>query len=414
MTILEIGKEAKKAARELARLNTKEKNELLRTLAQELKSREEEIILANEEDLRRGKEAQLSEALLDRLLLNSKRMESMVEGILSIEAMEDPIGKVLSLKTLENGLQVGKKTVPLGVVGIIYESRPNVTIDTAALCLKSSNALILRGGKEAISSNKALVAVIQGALEKRGLNPHMVQLIEDLSYETAGEFMKMNDYLDVLIPRGSARLIQRVVKESTVPVIETGVGNCHIYVDESADENMALSIIENAKTQRTGVCNAMESLLVHENILESFLPKLEKLTKEHGVKVMADEKARAVVPSYEAATEEDYGTEYLDLAFSLKTVGSIEEAMDHIAKYGTGHSEAIITKEYDHAMTFLNEVDAAAVYVNASTRFTDGQAMGMGAEMGISTQKLHARGPVGLAELTSTKYIIFGQGQIRP
>lgn len=414
MTILEIGKEAKKAARELARLNTKEKNELLRTLAQELKSREEEIILANEEDLRRGKEAQLSEALLDRLLLNSKRMESMVEGILSIEAMEDPIGKVLSLKTLENRLQVGKKTVPLGVVGIIYESRPNVTIDTAALCLKSSNALILRGGKEAISSNKALVAVIQGALEKRGLNPHMVQLIEDLSYETAGEFMKMNDYLDVLIPRGSARLIQRVVKESTVPVIETGVGNCHIYVDESADENMALSIIENAKTQRTGVCNAMESLLVHENILESFLPKLEKLTKEHGVKVMADEKARAVVPSYEAATEEDYGTEYLDLAFSLKTVGSIEEAMDHIAKYGTGHSEAIITKEYDHAMTFLNEVDAAAVYVNASTRFTDGQAMGMGAEMGISTQKLHARGPVGLAELTSTKYIIFGQGQIRP
>lgn len=414
MTILEIGKEAKKAARELARLSTKEKNELLRTLAQELKSREEEIILANEEDLRRGKEAQLSEALLDRLLLNSKRMESMVEGILSIEAMEDPIGKVLSLKTLENGLQVGKKTVPLGVVGIIYESRPNVTIDTAALCLKSSNALILRGGKEAISSNKALVAVIQGALEKRGLNPHMVQLIEDLSYETAGEFMKMNDYLDVLIPRGSARLIQRVVKESTVPVIETGVGNCHIYVDESADEYMALSIIENAKTQRTGVCNAMESLLVHENILKSFLPKLEKLTKEHGVKVMADEKARAVVPSYEAATEEDYGTEYLDLAFSLKTVGSIEEAMDHIAKYGTGHSEAIITKEYDHAMTFLNEVDAAAVYVNASTRFTDGQAMGMGAEMGISTQKLHARGPVGLAELTSTKYIIFGQGQIRP
>lgn len=414
MTILEIGKEAKKAARELARLNTKEKNELLRTLAQELKSREEEIILANEEDLRRGKEAQLSEALLDRLLLNSKRMESMVEGVLSIEAMEDPIGKVLSLKTLENGLQVGKKTVPLGVVGIIYESRPNVTIDTAALCLKSSNALILRGGKEAISSNKALVAVIQGALEKRGLNPHMVQLIEDLSYETAGEFMKMNDYLDVLIPRGSARLIQRVVKESTVPVIETGVGNCHIYVDESADESMALSIIENAKTQRTGVCNAMESLLVHENILESFLPKLEKLTKDHGVKVKADEKARAVVPSYEAATEEDYGIEYLDLAFSLKTVGSIEEAMDHIAKYGTGHSEAIITKEYDHAMTFLNEVDAAAVYVNASTRFTDGQAMGMGAEMGISTQKLHARGPVGLAELTSTKYIIFGQGQIRP
>jgi len=256
--------------------------------------------------------------------------------------------------------------------------------------------------------------VIQAALVKRGLNPHMVQLIEDLSYETAGEFMKMNEYLDVLIPRGSARLIQRVVKESTVPVIETGVGNCHVFVDESADEEMALSIIENAKTQRTGVCNAMESLLVHEAVLESFLPKLEKLTIKHGVKVMADPKARALVPSFLEATEEDYATEFLDLAFSLKTVGSLEEAMEHIAKYGTGHSEAIITENYGHAMTFLNEVDAAAVYVNASTRFTDGQAMGMGAEMGISTQKLHARGPVGLAELTSTKYIIFGQGQIRP
>lgn len=414
MTMIEIGREAKKAARELARLSTKEKNELLVALAEELKVKEEEILQANEEDLRRGREGNLSEALLDRLLLNPQRIDSMVEGILSIRTMEDPIGKVLSMNTLENGLQIGKKTVPLGVVGIIYESRPNVTIDTAALCLKSSNALILRGGKEAISSNKALVSVIQAALLKRGLNPHMVQLIEDLSYETAGEFMRMNEYLDVLIPRGSARLIQRVVKESTVPVIETGVGNCHVFVDESADEEMALAIIENAKTQRTGVCNAMESLLVHEAIVESFLPKLEKLTKEHGVRVMADEKARGVIASFNEATEEDYAAEYLDLAFSLKTVASLEEAMEHIAKYGTGHSEAIITENYGHAMTFLNEVDAAAVYVNASTRFTDGQAMGMGAEMGISTQKLHARGPVGLAELTSTKYIIFGQGQIRP
>lgn len=414
MTMIEIGREAKKAARELARLSTKEKNDLLVALAEELKVKEEEILQANEEDLRRGREGNLSEALLDRLLLNPQRIDSMVEGILSIRTMEDPIGKVLSMNTLENGLQIGKKTVPLGVVGIIYESRPNVTIDTAALCLKSSNALILRGGKEAISSNKALVSVIQAALLKRGLNPHMVQLIEDLSYETAGEFMRMNEYLDVLIPRGSARLIQRVVKESTVPVIETGVGNCHVFVDESADEEMALAIIENAKTQRTGVCNAMESLLVHEAIVESFLPKLEKLTKEHGVRVMADEKARGVIASFNEATEEDYAAEYLDLAFSLKTVASLEEAMEHIAKYGTGHSEAIITENYGHAMTFLNEVDAAAVYVNASTRFTDGQAMGMGAEMGISTQKLHARGPVGLAELTSTKYIIFGQGQIRP
>lgn len=414
MTMMELGRKAKNASRDLARLSTKVKNDLLLLLAEELKEKEEQILLANQEDIQRGKEQGLSEALLDRLLLTPQRMDGMVEGILSIRTMEDPIGKVLSMKTLENGLQIGKKTVPLGVVGIIYESRPNVTIDTAALCLKSSNALILRGGKEAISSNKALVSVIQGALAKMGLNPHMVQLIEDLSYETAGEFMRMNEYLDVLIPRGSAKLIQRVVKESTVPVIETGVGNCHVYVDDSADEEMALSIIENAKTQRTGVCNAMESLLVHEAILERFIPKLEKLTTAHGVKVMADEKARRLASSFQAATEEDYATEYLDLAFSLKTVADLQEAVEHIAKYGTGHSEAIITKDYDHALTFLNEVDAAAVYVNASTRFTDGQAMGMGAEMGISTQKLHARGPVGLTELTSTKYIIFGQGQIRP
>ncbi len=411
--IAEIGIKAKKAARKLSKLGTTEKNRILHTLGENLVKRMDEIITANEADLCRGKENGLSEALIDRLLLNKQRVLSMKEGLSIVEKLEDPVGETREMKTLANGLKVGKKSVPLGVVGIIYESRPNVTIDTAALCLKSSNALILRGGKEAITSNKILVTIIQDTLEQLGHDPYMVQLIEDLSYQTAGEFMRMNEYLDVLIPRGSAKLIQRVVKEATVPVIETGVGNCHVYVDEGADFDMALDIIVNAKTQRTGVCNAMESLLVHEDIAEEFLPLLKGRIEPYGVRVMADERAREVIPEFNKATEEDYGTEYLDLAMSLKTVKDLDEAMDHIEKYGTGHSEAIITKDYERAMKFLDEVDAAAVYVNASTRFTDGSEMGMGAEMGISTQKLHARGPVGLKELTTTKYIIFGNGQIR-
>lgn len=411
--IAEIGIKAKKAARKLSKLGTTEKNRILHTLGENLVKRMDEIITANEADLSRGKENGLSEALIDRLLLNKQRVLSMKEGLSIVEKLEDPVGETREMKTLANGLKVGKKSVPLGVVGIIYESRPNVTIDTAALCLKSSNALILRGGKEAITSNKILVTIIQDTLEQLGHDPYMVQLIEDLSYETAGEFMRMNEYLDVLIPRGSAKLIQRVVKEATVPVIETGVGNCHVYVDDGADFDMALDIIVNAKTQRTGVCNAMESLLVHEDIAEEFLPLLKGRIEPYGVRVMADERAREVIPEFNKATEEDYGTEYLDLAMSLKTVKDLDEAMDHIEKYGTGHSEAIITKDYERAMKFLDEVDAAAVYVNASTRFTDGSEMGMGAEMGISTQKLHARGPVGLKELTTTKYIIFGNGQIR-
>lgn len=411
--IEEIGIRAKAASRKLSRLGTTEKNLILQTLGENLVRRKDEIISANEADLSRGKENGLSEALMDRLLLNEQRILSMKEGLSIVEKLEDPVGEISEMKTLANGLKVGKKSVPLGVVGIIYESRPNVTIDTAALCLKSSNALILRGGKEAITSNKILVTIIQDTLKELGHDPYMVQLIEDLSYETAGEFMRMNEYLDVLIPRGSAKLIQRVVKEATVPVIETGVGNCHVYVDEGADFSMALEIIVNAKTQRTGVCNAMESLLVHEGIAEKFLPLLKNRIAPYGVRVMADERAREIIPEFNPASEEDYGTEYLDLAMSLKTVKDLDEAMDHIEKYGTGHSEAIITKDYDRAMKFLDEVDAAAVYVNASTRFTDGSEMGMGAEMGISTQKLHARGPVGLKELTTTKYIIFGNGQIR-
>lgn len=411
--IEDIGKQAKVASREIARLGTIEKNEILKHIGESLIARTKEILEANSLDLKKGKESGLSEALMDRLLLNEGRIQQMKEGLLKVASLDDPIGEIFEMKTMPNGLKIGKKRVPLGVVGIIYESRPNVTIDTAALCLKSSNALILRGGSEAIESNKVLVSIIQDALKDRGHNKNMVQLIEDLSYETAGKFMKMNEYLDVLIPRGSAKLIQRVVKEATVPVIETGVGNCHVYVDDSADFEMALNIIVNAKTQRTGVCNAMESLLVNEKIAKEFLPGFKNMMDEHHVTVKADQKARDIVQGFDEATEEDYATEYLDLIMSLKIVPDYKEAIAHINKYGTGHSEVIITESYDHAMEFLDEVDAAAVYVNASTRFTDGSEFGMGAEMGISTQKLHARGPVGLKELTTIKYIIFGQGQVR-
>lgn len=408
-----MGSQAKIASRSLARLATKEKNLLLRSLGENLIKRQEEILKANQEDLAKGKENGLNEALMDRLMLNVGRILSMKDGLSIVENLEDPVGEIFEMKTLEDGLKVGKKRVPLGVVGIIYESRPNVTIDTAALCIKSGNALILRGGKEAISSNRILTTIIQDTLKENGLDSNMVQLVTDLSYETVGEMMRMNEYLDVLIPRGSARLIQRVVKEATVPVIETGVGNCHVYIDQFADFSMAMDIIINAKTQRTGVCNAMESLIVHERISKEFLPLLKTKMDELEVEVRADENARKIVPEFKVALEEDYHTEYLGLTFSLKTVDSLDSAISHIEKYGTGHSEAIITENYQNAMTFLDQVDSAAVYVNASTRFTDGSMMGMGAEMGISTQKLHARGPVGLKELTTIKYIIFGNGQIR-
>lgn len=408
-----MGRQAKMASRSLARLDAKQKNLLLRDLGENLIKRKEEILEANQEDLAMGVENGLSEALMDRLMLNEERILSMKEGLYTVEKLENPVGEIFEMKTLDDGLKVGKMRVPLGVVGIIYESRPNVTIDTAALCIKSGNALILRGGKEAISSNKILTTIIQDTLKEHGLDANIVQLVEDLSYETVGEMMKMNEYLDVLIPRGSARLIRRVVKEATVPVIETGVGNCHIYVDQFADFSMAMDIIINAKTQRTGVCNAMESLIVHEAIAKDFLPRLKTKMDELMVEVRADGKAREIVPEFKEASEEDYYTEYLDMIFSLKTVDSLDSAISHIEKYGTGHSEAIITENYQNAMTFLDEVDSAAVYVNASTRFTDGGMMGMGAEMGISTQKLHARGPVGLKELTTIKYVIFGHGQVR-
>lgn len=409
----EMGMRAKEAATSLSMLSNDEKNRLLDKIAINLKKNEDAILEQNSIDVEAGKLNGLSEGLIDRLRLNSKRIDSMIEGIRTIIALEDPVGEVLGMKTMQNGLIIGKKRVPLGVVGIIYEARPNVTVDTAALCLKSSNALILRGGKEALNSNKALAGIMRQSIEEAGYNKDFVQLIEDQSYEVANEFMKLNDYLDVLIPRGSDRLIKSVVQNSTVPVIETGTGNCHIYVDAGADEKMAADIIINAKTQRIGVCNAAESLVVHSSKIEGFLPVVWNELKKYNVTVYADERARAVVPEFQQATEEDFATEYLDYKISLKVVDSLDEAIRHINKYSTSHSESIVTENYANAMEFLNRIDSAAVYVNASTRFTDGFEFGMGGEMGISTQKLHVRGPVGTKELTTTKYIIFGSGQIR-
>lgn len=409
----EMGMRAKEAATSLSMLSNDEKNRLLDKIALNLKKNEEAILEQNNIDVEAGKLNGLSEGLIDRLRLNSKRIDSMIEGIRTIMALEDPVGEVLGMKTMQNGLIIGKKRVPLGVVGIIYEARPNVTVDTAALCLKSSNALILRGGKEALNSNKALAGIMRQSIEEAGYNKDFVQLIEDQSYEVANEFMKLNDYLDVLIPRGSDRLIKSVVQNSTVPVIETGTGNCHIYVDAGANEKMAVDIIINAKTQRIGVCNAAESLVVHSSKIEGFLPVVWNELKKYNVTVYADERARAVVPEFQSATEEDFATEYLDYKISLKVVDSLDEAIRHINKYSTSHSESIVTENYANAMEFLNRIDSAAVYVNASTRFTDGFEFGMGGEMGISTQKLHVRGPVGTKELTTTKYIIFGNGQTR-
>lgn len=413
MDLITIGERAKKASKELSKLSTLEKNELLRKMGDNLVVRMSEIIESNMIDIENAEKSGLNEGMIDRLMLDESRIMSMKEGIDKIISLEDPVGEISEMKTMPNGLKIGKRRVPIGVVGIIYESRPNVTVDAAALCIKSSNALILRGGKEAINSNKMIVKIIRDTFFDLELDDNTVQLIEDLSYDVAKEFMKMNKYVDVLIPRGSQSLIQTVVQNSTVPVIETGIGNCHVFVDETADLEKALNIVINAKTQRIGVCNAMESLLVHEKAAAEFIPMLEKSMNDYKVTVKADSRARSLAPAFSGATEEDWGKEYLDMMFSLKIVDSADEAIDHINKYGTGHSEAIITESYSNSMKFLDEVDAAAVYVNASTRFTDGFEFGMGAEMGISTQKLHARGPVGLKELTTIKYIIFGSGQTR-
>lgn len=408
-----IGQQAKAAAPQVRLLDTEKKNHVLRQASRDLINNASVIIEANEKDMQRGRENGMSQSLLDRLLLTEERIAAIGEGLCQIASLDDPIGEVIGMKKRPNGLLIGQKRVPLGVVGIIYEARPNVTADAFGLCFKTGNAVILKGGSDAICSNKAIVSCLRSTLEKEGVNPNVLQLIEDTSRETASAFMRLNKYVDVLIPRGGAGLIRAVVENSTIPVIETGTGNCHIFVDESADLNMAVSIIMNAKTQRVGVCNACESLLIHRNVKDALLPHLAERLKEKHVEIRGDQDVLSLIPDGVPASEEDWGKEYLDYIISMKIVDSFDEAITHINKYNTGHSESIITDNYSHAQRFLDEVDAACVYVNASTRFTDGFEFGYGAEIGISTQKLHARGPMGLLALTTTKYIIYGNGQIR-
>ena len=409
-----LGRNAKEAEIVLRNLDTAKKNQVLEAVADSLVADSKALLTANAIDVENGRKNQMQEGLVDRLILTEARIASMAEGLRQVAALEDPVGEVTGMKKRPNGLLIGQKRVPLGVIGIIYEARPNVTADAFALCFKTGNVVILKGGSDAIHSNTAIVDCIRRTLDENGITKDAIQLISDTSRETAGEFMKMNEYVDVLIPRGGKGLIKAVVNNSTIPVIETGTGNCHIYVDESADLQMAADIVMNAKTQRVGVCNACESLLVHEKVKDAFLPVLAERLRTKNVEMRADEEAKALIPDAVTATEEDWGTEYLDYILSIKVVGSADEAIRHINRYNTGHSEAIITRDYNNAQKFLDEVDAAAVYVNASTRFTDGFEFGFGAEIGISTQKLHARGPMGLLALTSTKYIIYGNGQIRP
>lgn len=408
----QMGRQAREAARLLGRLGTEEKSRGLCAAAQALLDGAQAILEANEADVAAARDRGMNPGLIDRLRLDEKRIREMADGLLRVAKLDDPIGEVLSMKRRPNGLLIGQKRVPLGVVGIIYESRPNVTADAFGLCFKTGNAVILKGGSDALQSNMAIVERIRKGLGSEGVLETAVQLIASADRESARKFMSLG-YLDVLIPRGGAGLIRAVVENSAVPVIETGTGNCHVFVDESADVTMALEIIENAKTQRIGVCNACESLVVHSRIAERFLPELKKVLDRHRVEVRADARARGIVPEFEAAAEEDWGTEYLDYIVSLKLVDSLDEAVSHINRYNTGHSESIVTSDYANAQKFLDEVDAAAVYVNASTRFTDGAEFGFGAEIGISTQKLHARGPMGLLALTSTKYVVYGNGQVR-
>ena len=413
MDLNEIGRLAKAAQPSLQKADSDAKNQVLHRAAELLVEQRDFLLKENEKDMEAGRQNGMPEGLLDRLLLTEERVKQMAEGLYQLEQLEDPIGEVLSMKKRPNGLLIGQKRVPLGVVGIIYEARPNVTADAFGLCFKTGNSVILKGGKDAIHSNMAIVKVLRLALQEKGFPEAAVTLIEDTSRETTTAFMKLREYVDVLIPRGSAGLIRAVVENSTIPVIETGTGNCHIYVDETADLDMAVDIIFNAKTQRIGVCNACESLVIHEKVLDELMPKLKARLDEKQVEIRGDEKVCGSIDGIVPATEEDYGTEYLAYILSAKTVSSLDEAIAHINRYNTGHSEAIITNDYSHAQRFLDEIDAAAVYVNASTRFTDGFEFGFGAEIGISTQKLHARGPMGLLALTTTKYIIYGNGQIR-
>lgn len=413
LSLLEIGKRAKETAMKLSILETTEKNQALEAVARCLIDYESDILEANKKDIEIANKNGMKKSLVDRLLLTPERIEGMSEGLRQLASLNDPIGEVLSMTQRPNGLMIGQKRVPLGVIGIIYEARPNVTVDAFGLCFKTGNSVILKGGSDALESNKKIVEVIRKTLKSRGLHEDAVQLIEDSNRETTNALMRLNEYVDVLIPRGSAGLIKAVLENSTIPVIETGTGNCHIFVDESADYKIALDIIFNAKTQRVGVCNACESLVIHEKVAQEFLPLLKKVLDEKQVEIRGDEVVKRILPTVSLAVEEDWGMEYLDYIISVKVVANIEEAIGHINQYNTKHSEAIITNNYTNSQRFLNEIDAAAVYVNASTRFTDGYEFGFGAELGISTQKLHARGPMGLKELTSLKYIIYGNGQVR-
>ena len=410
--LIEMGKAAKDASVILAKLKTPEKNRALNACADALEKNMDRVLEVNKKDVEAAVANGIKGAFIDRLTLTEDRVRGMADGLRDVAKLDDPIGEVLYMKTLDNGLIIGQKRVPMGVIGIIFEARPNVTADAFGLCLKAGSATILRGGKEAFGSNTTVVNIFRETLESIGLPADCVQMVEDTSRETATEMMRLNGYIDVLIPRGGAGLIQSVVQNSTVPVIETGTGNCHTYVDESADLDMAVRIVINAKTQRPGVCNACESLLVHEAVADKFIPMVSKALKEKNVEIRGEKKfidEGGAVP----ATDDDWGTEYSDLIISARVVKDIDEAIAHIRKYGTNHSECIVTESYTNAQKFLDEVDAAAVYVNASTRFTDGGQFGFGAEIGISTQKLHARGPMGLKEMTTTKYIIYGNGQIR-
>ena len=409
----EMGAKAKAASRTLAVAGEK-KNDALKAIAKALIENQDKIIEANKLDLENGEKNGLSAALIDRLRLDEGRIKGVADGVLEVAALPDPIGTVISGSTRPNGMEIRRVRVPLGVIGIIFESRPNVTVDAAVLCLKSGNACILRGGKEAINSNKCLAYIMQDAIESAGLDKNCVQLIEDTTRQSSVELMELTEYLDVLIPRGGKGLIRAVVENAKVPVIETGAGNCHVFVDESADIDMAANIIYNAKTSRPSVCNAIETILVHENIAEKALPVIKARLDEKNVELRGCEKTRAILgDSVKPADESDWETEYGDYILAVKVVSSIDEAMAHIAKYSTGHSECIVTKDFKNAKIFTSTVDSAAVYVNVSTRFTDGGMFVLGAEIGISTQKLHTRGPMGLNELTSVKFIIEGDGQVR-
>ena len=408
-----LGINAKEAEKTLMVASSEKKNQALKKIAEGLIENTDKIIEANKVDLENGEKNGMAKSMLDRLKLDKERIEGMAKGVLDVATLPEPVGRILSATERPNGLRIEKVSTPIGVIAVIFEARPNVTSDAAALCLKSGNTVILRGGKEAINSNKTIAKVMRQAVKEAGMPEDVIQLVEDTSRESANELMKMNEYVDVLIPRGGAGLIQAVVKNATVPVIETGVGNCHIYIDKNADLKKAVDIVFNAKTSRPSVCNAAESLLIHKDIAKEALVAIKNKLDEKDVTLVGDSKAREIIPNMEKATDADWATEYLDYKMSVKIVDSVEEAIDHIYKYSTGHSECIVTENAGTAEKFMNQVDSAAVYLNASTRFTDGGEFGFGAEIGISTQKLHARGPIGLPELQSFKYKIYGDGQIR-